>query len=112
MADRKRVTLDSFERWYRSQDHYQKVTKQTSGLDKEVGKIDDSERMALLDSDKMSFTVREAALIIGASPREIYRMIENEILDSFYIGKMVRIRRSALEWWLSSQSDVCGKEAR
>ena len=112
VADRKRVTLDSFERWYRSQDHYQKVTNQTSGLDKEVEKIDDSERMALLDSDRMSFTVKEAALIIGASPREVYRMIEDEILDSFYIGKMVRIRRAALEWWLSSQNDVCGKEAQ
>ena len=88
------------------------MTNQTSGLDKEVEKIDDSERMALLDSDRMSFTVKEAALIIGASPREVYRMIEDEILDSFYIGKMVRIRRAALEWWLSSQNDVCGKEAQ
>ena len=39
VADRKRVTLDSFERWYRSQDHYQKVTNQTSGHSPAVSKI-------------------------------------------------------------------------
>lgn len=112
VADKKRVTLASFERWYQSQDRYQKVTKQTSGLDKELEKVDDSERMALLESDRMSFTVKEAALLIGATPREIYRMIEEEILDSFHIGKMIRIRRTALEWWLSSQDNAYGKEER
>ena len=110
VADKKRVTIDSFERWYQGQNRYQKVTKRTSGLEKGLDRIDDSDRKALLNSDRLSFTVREAALIIGASPREIYRMIEDEILDSFYIGKMVRIRRAALEWWLSSRDNVYGKE--
>ena len=112
VADKKRVTLDSFERWYQRQDCYQKVTEQTSGLDKELEGVDDSERTVLLDADKMSFTVKEAALLIGSATREIYRMIEDGILDGIRIGKMVRIRRAALEWWLSSQDNAYEKEER
>lgn len=112
VADKRRVTLDSFERWYQRQDCYQKVTEQTSGLDKELEAVDDSERTVLLDADKMSFTVKEAALLIGASTREIYRMIEYGILDGIRIGKVVRIRRAALECWMSSQDNAYEKEAR
>lgn len=112
VADKKRVTLDSFERWYQRQDCYQKVTEQTSGLNKELEEIDDSERTVLLDADKMSFTVKEAARLIGATTREIYQMIEDGILDGIRIGKMIRIRRAALEWWLSSQDNAYEKEER
>ena len=112
MADRKRVTLESFERWYQAQNQYQKVTKKTSGLRKESEKADDSVRAALLSSDHMSFTVRETSLLIGVPIREVYRMIEDELLDSFTIGKMVRIRRSALEWWLSPQDDAFRREVK
>ena len=112
LADRKRITKESFERWYQSQDQYQKVTKKTSGLQKELGKVDDSVREALLASAQSSFTVKETALLIGTSPREVYRMIEDELLDSFTIGKMVRIRRSALEWWLSPQDDAFRREVK
>lgn len=112
VADKKRVTLDSFERWYQRQDCYQKVTEQTSGLDKELEEVDDSERTVLLDADKMSFTVKEAALLIGATTREIYKMIEDDILEGIRVGKMVRIRRAALGWWLSSQDNAYEKEER
>lgn len=112
VADKRRVTLDSFERWYQKQDCYQKVTEQTSSLDKELEAVDDSERTVLLDADKMSFTVKEAARLIGATTREIYRMIENDILDGIRIGKVVRIRRAALECWMSSQDNAYEKEAR
>ena len=112
VADKKRVTLDSFERWYQRQDCYQKVTEQTSGLNKELEEIDDSERTVLLDANKMSFTVKEAARLIGATTREIYQMIEDGILDGIRIGKMIRIRRAALEWWLSSQDNAYEKEER
>jgi len=112
VADKKRVTLDSFERWYQRQGCYQKVTEQTSGLNKELEEIDDSERTVLLDANKMSFTVKEAARLIGATTREIYQMIEDGILDGIRIGKMIRIRRAALEWWLSSQDNAYEKEER
>jgi len=110
VADRKRVTLASFERWYQAQNRYHKVPKQTSGLQKELEMVDDSERMSLLSSDRTSFTVKETALLIGIAPREIYRMIEDELLDSFHIGKMIRIRRASLDWWLSPQDTVFRKE--
>ena len=112
VADKKRVTLDSFERWYQRQGCYQKVTEQTSGLNKELEEIDDSERTVLLDANKMSFTVKEAARLIGATTREIYQMIEDGILDGIRIGKMIRIRRAALEWWLSSQDNAYEKGER
>lgn len=112
VADKKRISLESFENWYQSQERYQKVTKKTSGLQNDLEKVDDSERTALLSSDRTSFTAREAALLIGVSQRDIYRMIEDELLDSFTVGKMIRIRRSALEWWLSPQDATFQKEVR
>lgn len=103
VADRKRVTFESFERWYRSQNKYHKA-------DREADMADDSEREKLLSTDRTSFTVKEAALLIGVPPREIYRMIEEELLDCFTIGRMIRIRRASLEWWFSSQDTTFGKE--
>lgn len=75
VADKKRISLESFENWYQSQERYQKVTKKTSGLQNDLEKVNDSERIALLSSDRTSFTAREAALLIGVSQRDIYRMI-------------------------------------
>ena len=112
VADKKRISLESFENWYQSQERYQKVTKKTSGLQNDLEKVDDFERTAILSSDHTSFTAREAALLIGVSQRDIYRMIEDELLDSFTVGKMIRIRRSALEWWLSPQDTTFQKEVR
>lgn len=110
VADKKRVTLDSFEAWYQSQECYQKVMQKTSGLKRELEKMDDSEREVLLSPQRSSFTPREAALVIGVAQREIYRMIEAGLLDSFTVGKKIRIRRAALEWWLSPQDTAFGKE--
>lgn len=110
VADRKRITLDSFEAWYRSQDQYHKVIRDTSGLQNDLNKQNDEERTALMNSERSSYTPREAALLMGIAQREVYRMIESELLDSFTIGKRIRIRRSALEWWLTPQENVFGKE--
>ena len=108
VADKKRITLDSFESWYQSQTRYQKVSEVTSGLQHELSKVDDTERMALLTSERSRFTPREAALIIGVPQREIYRMIEDELLDSFTIGRRILIRRRSLEWWLIPQDSSSG----
>lgn len=110
VADKKRITMDSFEAWYQSQNQYQKVSRDTSGLKTDLSKIEDSERKALFSDERSSYTPREAALLMGVAQREVYRMIEAELLDSFTIGKKIRIRRSALEWWLTPQANAFGKE--
>lgn len=110
VAGKKRITYDSFERWYQNQDHYQKITERPSMLQAEPEMVDDEQRNALLCSDRTSFTVSEAALLIGVPKREIYRMIEDELLDSVSSGRKIRIRRSALSWWLSPQDKVFRKE--
>lgn len=110
VAGKKRITYESFERWYQNQDHYQKITERPSKLPAEPEMVDDEQRNALLCSDRTSFTVSEAALLIGVPKREIYRMIEDELLDSVSSGRKIRIRRSALSWWLSPQDEVFRKE--
>lgn len=112
VADKKRVTLESFEAWYQNQNRYQKVSRDTSGLQCDLNEVDDSKYRALLSDERSSFTPREAALLIGVPQREVYRMIEAELLDSFTIGKMIRIRRSSLEWWLTPPDTAFGKEDR
>ena len=49
VADKKRVMLDSFEAWYQSQSKYQKASRDTSGLQKELGKVDDSGQLILFN---------------------------------------------------------------
>ena len=110
VADKKRVMLDSFEAWYQNQSKYQKVSRDTSGLQQELDNVEDTERMALLSEERSSFTPREAALLMGVSQREVYRMIEAELLDSFSVGNRIRIRRTSLEWWLVPQSTTFGRE--
>lgn len=110
VADKKRITYESFERWYQAQDHYQKITEKPSRLPAEQEMVDDEQRNALLCSDRTSFTVSEAALLIGVPKRKIYRMIKEELLDSISSGRRIRIRRSALAWWLSPQDEVFRKE--
>ena len=110
VAGKKRITYESFERWYQNQHHYQKITERPSRLQVEPEMVDDEQRNALLCSDRTSFTVSEAALLIGVPKREIYRMIEEELLDSVSSGRKIRIRRSALSWWLSPQDEVFRKE--
>lgn len=110
VANQKRITLESFEKWYQQQEKYQNLSEKAPALSQESQKLENSQRDSLLSSARDSFTPREAALIIGVSQREIYRMIEDELLDSFIIGKRIRIPRSALNWWLNSQVDTFGKE--
>ena len=110
VAGKKRITYDSFERWYQNQHHYQKITERPSRLQAEPEMVDDEQRNALLCSDRTSFTVSEAAHLIGVPKREIYRMIEEELLDSVSSGRKIRIRRSALSWWLSPQDEVFREE--
>lgn len=113
IAERKRVTKDSFEKWYSEQERYHKVQKATSGLKrdlKETNLKDDLERERLLSTDQSSFTVKDTALLLGVPAREVYRMIEKEALDSFRLGKMIRISRSSIEWWLSPQDKVFREE--
>ena len=112
VGDKKRVTYESFENWYRNQSRYQKVTGKISGLQEEMEKAEDSAGKTLLDSERTSFTPSEAAILIGVPQRDVYRMIEEGILDSFTIGKMIRIRRASLEWWLSSQGEVFRREEK
>ena len=112
VGDKKRVTYESFENWYRNQSRYQKVTGKISGLQEELKKAEDSAGKTLLDSERTSFTPSETATLIGVPQRDVYRMIEEGILDSFTIGKMIRIRRASLEWWLSSQGEVFRREEK
>jgi len=112
VADRKRITLESFELWYQNQDIYHKVTKRTSGLPAEPEKIDDAERAVLFASNQTSYTVKDAALLIGVPLRQVYLMIEEGMLDSFTVGKIKRVRRTSLEWWLSPQDKAFRREEK
>lgn len=88
------------------------MTGKISGLQEQLEKTEDSAGKSLLDSERTSFTPSEAAALIGVPQRDVYRMIEEGILDSFTIGKLIRIRRASLEWWLSSQGEVFGREEK
>ena len=113
IAGRKRITKDSFERWYVSQKAYIKVSDRPKQEDS-GSKLAPPEEPPLtlndIDLTKSAYSVKEAALILGISVKEIYDMLRRGELSSETFGVKYRILREDITWWLSQKKPTAGKE--
>lgn len=85
VADKPRVTKQSFESWYQSQSEYTKVTTQIS------------DRCSCTANLKPFYPLNEAAQLSGIPKRELYRMIQFHDLQGKKIGKNWYIRHEDLQ---------------
>ena len=53
-----------------------------------------------VDSDKRSYSVAEAAAILGVSKRSIYNLCAQDAFKSVRIGTKLRISKKSFDEWL------------
>ena len=52
------------------------------------------------DSEKRSYSVEEAARILGVSKRSVYKLCSQELFKSVRIGTKLRISKKSFDEWL------------
>lgn len=113
IAGRKRVTKDSFEKWYSSQTEYRKFDDLSKEDQSRVVKEhkDDGLGKALresgqaFDEDKIWLSLKEASLLIGKSESTILRFIQSGELPAVQVNRSWRIRNDEIRWFLLEHED-------
>lgn len=111
IADRRRITKESFERWYASQSEYVKITDRSKAeqrqILKELGKKKAATVMSRINVpvDKLLYTPREISALLDVTEKEVYNMIKWETLKSRKINGRIWISRESLQAWLD-ENDI------
>ena len=58
------------------------------------------------DSEKRSYSVAEAAEILGVSKRSIYKLCSANAFKTVRIGKKLRISRKSFDEWLDGDNNI------
>ena len=56
------------------------------------------------DSEKRSYSVEEAAKILGVSKRSVYKLCSQELFKSVRIGTKLRISKKSFDEWLDGNA--------
>ncbi|BAK47002.1 periplasmic molybdate-binding protein [Clostridium sp. SY8519] len=105
IADKKRITRASFERWYASQSEYRKLSDRTP---EELAQIRMTEKKREaprleVDPDKPSYNVRETAVLMDLTPDEVRQLIRDGKLAAKKYGATYIVRRETIDWWTTQQ---------
>jgi len=105
IADKKRITRESFERWYAGQSKYRKLSDQTPEELEEIRMAEKKKEAPRLqvDSDKPCYNVRETAVLMDLTPDEVRRLIRDGKLAAKKYGASYIIRRESIAWWTTQQ---------
>lgn len=94
---RKRIRRDVFEKWYQGQSKYR------TAENREQAKVSGKQPPLMVDPDKQSYGVWEAAILLGCTEQAIRRMIRAGELEAGKYGNRYLIARSEIEWWILQQ---------
>ncbi len=105
IADKKRITRESFERWYARQSKYRKLSDRTP---EELNRIRMTEKKKEtprleVDPDKPSYNVRETAILMDITPDEVRQLIRDGKLIAKKYGASYIVLRENIDWWLEQQ---------
>jgi len=105
IADKKRITRESFERWYAGQSKYRKLSDRTPEELYEIRIAEKKKETPRLevDPDKPSYNVRETAVLMDITPDEVRQLIRDGKLAAKKYGATYIVRRENIEWWLEQQ---------
>ena len=105
IADRKRITRESFERWYAGQSEYRKLSDRTPEeleQSRTAEKREEAPRL-MVPPDKPSYNVWETAILMDLTPDEVRQLIREGTLVAKKYGAGYIIRRERIKWWLEQQ---------
>ena len=105
IADRRRVTKDSFERWYAGQSKYRKLCDRSP---EEIMAIERKQQEAVkprlkVDETKAAFTLQEAAVLLDLTYNEVRRLIQTGEIEAKKYGLKYLIPRDDIKWFLFQQ---------
>ena len=105
IADKKRITRESFERWYAGQSEYRKLSDRTP---EELAQIRMTERKKEaprleVDPNKPSYNVRETAVLMDLTPDEVRQLIRDGKIAAKKYGATYIVRRETIDWWTMQQ---------
>ena len=105
IADKKRITRESFEWWYAGQSKYRKLSDRTPEELYEIRMAEKKKETPRLevDPDKPSYNVRETAVLMDITPDEVRQLIRDGKLAAKKYGATYIVRRENIEWWLEQQ---------
>lgn len=105
VADKKRITKESFEKWYVGQDRYIKVSDRPEKEQKaiELNKKVKKKPRLIVEPDKATYSVPETAVLLDITVKEVYEQIRCGNLEVMRLGNIFRIRRDDIHWWLAQQ---------
>lgn len=96
VGDKKRITIESFERWYQSQTVYVKLTAKELAV---------RNKLALLAKGKSSFNPKEAAELLEIDEDRLYQLIRTGKIRSIQIGRRIRIENDELQDYLRQEEE-------
>jgi len=105
IADKKRITRASFERWYAGQSEYRKLSDRSP---EELAQIRMTERKKEaprleVDPNKPSYNVRETAVLMDLTPDEVRQLIRDGKIAAKKYGATYIVRRETIDWWTMQQ---------
>ena len=105
IADKKRITRESFERWYAGQSEYRKLSDRSP---EELAQIRMTEKKKVaprleVDPNKPSYNVRETAVLMDLTPDEVRQLIRDGKLAAKKYGATYIVRRETIDWWTTQQ---------
>ncbi len=105
IGDRRRVTKESFERWYAGQSKYRKLCDRSSEeqMQFERKKQGEARPRLKVDESKPVFTLQEAAVLLDLTYAEIRKMIQNGEFEAKKYGARYLIPRDDIKWFLFQQ---------
>lgn len=112
IADRKRITKESFERWYASQSTYVKISDRPLAEQKRIAREYGRKQAESLmprpkiPTDKALYTPRELAILLDVTEKEVYNMLKRETLPARKINGRFWISRESLQSYLTENNIV------
>jgi DNA binding domain, excisionase family len=111
IANRRRVTKKSFERWYAGQSKYRKLCDRTP---EEVEKMEREKQEAehpeiKIDVNKAAFTLQEAAVLLDITYQEVRALIGEGTLEAKKYGVKYLIPREDIKWFIFRRTMDCEK---
>ncbi len=112
IAERKRITKESFERWYASQSTYVKVSDRPLAeqrrIAREYGRKQAESLMPRpkIPTDKALYTPRELAVLLDVTEKEVYNMLKREELPARKISGRFWISRESLQSYLTENNII------
>lgn len=105
VAEKKRVTKQSFEAWYQSQRKYIKLEDRSQEEQRRLHllKKQQEQPRLMVDPNKQSYDIRETAILLDLSETELRRMIQDGELEAKKYGNRYLILKAEIEWWLLQQ---------